>query len=72
MGTPRTFHTQTDSTLVHRNGEPVTVVRAIRHADNAHDLEVLPMYIVRFEDGTQIEAWCDELQPHRHAVPVQA
>jgi len=60
--TARTFQT-TDSTLVQRNGEPVHVVRAIRRADEDHDREVLPMYVVRFHDGTTAEAWRDELRP---------
>lgn len=58
----RTFHTHTDSTLDNRNGQPITVLRAIRHADNAHDLEVLPMFVIRFPDGEQTEAWRDEIR----------
>jgi hypothetical protein len=58
----RTFLT-TDSTLVARNGEPIEVLRAIRHEDNAHDYECLPMFLVRFPDGSTIEAWRDEIRP---------
>jgi len=64
----RTF-TTTDSDLLDRNGQQVEVVRAIRHADTFHDLEVLPMYVVRFPDGEQREVWCDELSGHRHTNP---
>lgn len=65
----RTFST-TDSGLSGRNGQEVEVVRAIRHADNAHDREVLPMYVVRFPDGVTREVWCDELSGHRHTNPA--
>jgi hypothetical protein len=62
-----TFHEHGgDSTLRSRNGQSVEVVRAIRKVDNAHDREVLPMFVVRFSDGLTIETWRDELSPHRH------
>ncbi len=59
----RTFYTETDSTLVHRNGQPIEVLRAIRHADNAHDWDVLPMFRVAFPDGAEVECWRDEIRP---------
>lgn len=59
----RTFYTETDSTLTHRNGQPIEVIRAIRHADEAHDWDVLPMFRVAFADGSEIECWRDEIRP---------
>lgn len=58
----RTFQT-TDSTLLERNGQAIAILRAIRHADDFHDYEVLPMYKVRFPDGFETEVWRDEIRP---------
>jgi hypothetical protein len=44
-----------------RDGESIEIVRKIETPDEEHDEEVLPMYVVRFEDGTEIEAWPEEL-----------
>jgi hypothetical protein len=58
-----------DTTMRQRDGQPVEVLRAIRRPDTTHDWDVLPMFRIRFPDGTETEAWCDELAPHRHSVP---
>ena len=44
-----------------RVGQPFTHVRTIDTPDNDHDAEVLPMHVIRFEDGTEIEAWPEEV-----------
>ena len=44
-----------------RNGQRFTLVRVIEKADAKHDQEVLPMYVIRFEDGVEIEAWPEEV-----------
>jgi hypothetical protein len=60
--TARTFQT-TASDLVNRNGQAVEVIRVFRRPDDGHDLEVLPMFAVRFPDGHETEAWRDEIRP---------
>lgn len=44
-----------------RAGQAFDVVRVITEADATHDDEVLPMYVIRFTDGTEIEAWPEEV-----------
>ena len=44
-----------------RVGEAFWVVREITEPDDSHDAEVLPMYEIRFVDGTRIEAFRAEL-----------
>ncbi len=44
-----------------REGQPFTVLRVIDQPDEAHDAEVLPMYVIRFTDGLEIEAWPEEV-----------
>lgn len=44
-----------------REGEPFTLVCVIDQPDQTHDAEVLPMYLIRFADGTEIEAWPEEV-----------
>jgi hypothetical protein len=48
-----------------RSGEPVTVVREVdTEVDPAAEEEdVAPLYVVRFEDGVETEAFADELEP---------
>jgi hypothetical protein len=48
-----------------RSGEPVTVVREVTaEVDPAIEEEdVAPLYVVRFEDGVETEAFADELEP---------
>ena len=60
MPTAKPFHT-TDSSLRSRNGQRFEVVGDITKPDGTHDEEVLPMHRIRFEDGTEIEAWPDEI-----------
>ena len=45
----------------HRNGHIFEIVREITKPDKEHDAEVLPMFLIRFEDGLQIEAWPEEI-----------
>lgn len=44
-----------------RIGQSFTVLSVIDKPDESHDEECLPMYRVRFEDGTEIEAWPEEV-----------
>jgi len=44
-----------------RDGQWCEVLRVISEPDENHDAEALPMYAIRFEDGTEIEAWPEEL-----------
>lgn len=43
------------------DGKPVDLVRVIEKADDTHDQEVLPMFVVRLPDGEEIEAWPEEV-----------
>lgn len=43
------------------NGRPFKVVHIVDTPDGEHDAEVLPMYGIRFDDGTVIEAWPEEV-----------
>jgi hypothetical protein len=46
------------------NGQPFSIVRVIDTADETHDQEVLPMFVIQI-DGKQIEAWPEEvIQEH--------
>jgi hypothetical protein len=42
------------------DGKTFTVVRVIEEADDQHDQEVLPMFVIQI-DGQQIEAWPEEV-----------
>lgn len=44
-----------------KNGEICAIVRTISEPDATHDIEALPMHVVRFNDGTEYEVWPDEL-----------
>jgi hypothetical protein len=44
-----------------REGQKIEVLAIISESDKTHDVEVLPMYKVRFSDGVEIEAWPEEL-----------
>ena len=43
------------------NGKSFKVVRRMSYADDDIDLECLPKWIIRFEDGAEIEAWPEEI-----------
>jgi hypothetical protein len=49
------------SQYAERDGQPFEIVGVIAAADDHHDQEVLPMYLIRFPDGEQIEAWPEEV-----------
>lgn len=55
-----------------RVGESFTIIRKItkRNATAADrlvfDREVLPVYLIRFEDGVEITAWPEEVETHDH------
>lgn len=50
-----------------RVGQRFSPVRVIDAPDASHDSEALPMYVIRFEDGTEIEAWPEEVAlPRTH------
>ena len=42
------------------DGKPFTVTNVIEEADDEHDEEVLPMFVIQI-DGQQIEAWPEEV-----------
>lgn len=44
-----------------RNGQTCAIVRTITRADATHDQEVLPMHVIRFTDGFQMEAFAEEV-----------
>jgi hypothetical protein len=48
-----------------RDGQPVEIVREVdTDVDPAAEEEdVAPLYVVRFEDGVETEAFADELDP---------
>ena len=58
----RTTFTTPFRQYAEREGEPFTVLAAITEPDADHDAEVLPMYRIRFTDGTVIEAWPEEVE----------
>lgn len=45
-----------------RKGQAFKVIRKLTEPDDDHDEEVLPMYIIEFLDGVQIEAFPDEVE----------
>lgn len=45
-----------------RDGQPFTVLRRIAEPDAEHDQEVLPMYVIRFADGYETDAWPEEVE----------
>ena len=53
-----------DADMRHLNGRAVTIVRVIDEPDEAHDPEVLPMFVD--QDGH--EWWADELHPSEGAI----
>ena len=55
-----TFHTPYEQ-FADRIGQKFTILREITEPDDTHDAEVLPMYVIRFEDGHEIEAWPEEI-----------
>jgi len=50
-----------DSRLRHRNGQKIKILKTFSKADKNHDKEVLPMFLIEFEDGFKEEAFKDEL-----------
>jgi len=44
-----------------RDGQKCIIVRTITEPDDEHDAEALPMHVVCFEDGTEIEALPEEV-----------
>ena len=67
MNYPRTvfFHSPYDDAQGYKcatyNGQQCTILNKITEADDTHDQEPLPMYVVRFANGVQLEAWPEEL-----------
>ena len=45
-----------------RRGQAFDIIGKITEPDATHDAEVLPMYRIRFADGTEIEAWPEEVE----------
>lgn len=54
------FHTPYEQ-YADREGQEFELVRTITEPDATHDAEVLPMYVIRFSDGVEIEAWPEEV-----------
>lgn len=52
----------TDSSHQHRNGQRCTIVRDLIVGVEV-DEECAPMHRIRFEDGSDIDAYPDELSP---------
>ena len=44
-----------------REGQTCVIVREITEPDDDHGAEILPMYVIRFSDGVEIEAWPEEI-----------
>lgn len=44
-----------------RNGQSFTLMRVVDEPDDQHDEENLPMAVIRFGDGVEIEAWPEEI-----------
>lgn len=58
--TKQIFNTQYEQ-YKERNGQEFEHVRKIDEPDSSHDKECLPMYVIRFKDGFEIEAWPEEV-----------
>ena len=43
------------------DGKPVEVIRTITEPEFGYDADVLPMHLVRFEDGLEMSIYPDEL-----------
>ena len=48
-------------TSTERRGQAVVVLEVIDEPSSEYDLEVLPMFKVRFPDGYQCVLWADEM-----------
>lgn len=57
----RTHFTTPYDQYADREGQAFTHVHTIDKPDADHDAEVLPMYTIRFEDDTEIDAWPEEV-----------
>lgn len=44
-----------------REGQAFTLIRIIDKPDETHDIDCLPMYVITFWDGVEIEAWPEEI-----------
>jgi hypothetical protein len=44
-----------------KNGQQFKLIKTITEPDFEHDIGSLPMYIIEFEDGEEIEAWPEEI-----------
>lgn len=54
-----------------REGQPFEVLAKVTEPGDHHDAEVLPMYRIRFQDGTEVDAWPEEVEePDPEAVLV--
>ena len=50
------------------NGKPFKVVRRMSYANDDIDLECLPKWVIRFEDGVEIDAWPEEICKAEKAI----
>ncbi len=60
LGFNDTFTTQTEE-MWDRIGERFTVIGRLSYVKGEADLEVLPMWHIKFEDGTLIDAFPEEI-----------
>lgn len=44
------------------DGEPFTVLEHVTEPRERYDAEALPVYRIRFIDGTEIDAWPEEVE----------
>lgn len=45
-----------------RVGQHFEIIRVITRPESDVDLENLPMYVIRFDDGDEIHAWPEEVE----------
>lgn len=60
VGVRTVFRTPYEQYSAH-DGKACEVIRVISEPDDQHDAECLPMFGIRFDDGTEIEAWPEEI-----------
>lgn len=66
---PRSTFASPYEQYAERRGEPFTLLGEIP-AEGHHDEECSPMYLIRFDDGTEIEAWPEEVDANEDWQPI--
>ena len=62
VGFSKTFHSPFEDEGKY-NGMAFTVVKALTYAEDDVDTECLPMWRIRMEDGTELDAYPEEICP---------